>query len=606
MRFRQRLVQISDNEDMRRFLGTVLAWIGGITIFFLVIVFVIATFARSTKARIPAKTILEANFETNLLEDAPNDPLAKLQGVRTPVLRDVVDALGKAKDDAKVVGLIARIGSAPISMAQAQEIRDAVLAFREKKKFAIAYSETFGEFGPGNGAYYLATAFDEIWLQPSGDVGLLGLSAEAMFLRGTFEKLGITPRMDHRYEYKNAMNMYTDKKFTPAYKEAVSKVMTSTFSQMLKGIAQGRKLQESQVQALVDKGPYLGKEALNAKLVDGVAYRDEVYGKVKEKGGGAELLYLDKYLDRAGRPHESGSTVALIYGLGPVHRGKNGFDPLGGGASMGSDTVAGAFRQAIDDSSVKAILFRVDSPGGSYVASDTIWRETIRAKKAGKPVIVSMSSVAGSGGYFVAMAADKIVAQPGTITGSIGVLGGKMLTNGLWEKLGVSWDEVHTSQNSRMFSGTHDYTEEEWARFQAWLDRVYDDFTTKVADGRKLPKDKVLQIAKGRIWTGEDAKALGLVDELGGYDTAIKLVKQAIKVGDADNIRLRIFPRKKTTFEALTAMLEGEQGDSSESAQAEVAARMMTELRPFVKVLRALGAPEDRGVLAMPEFNLVR
>lgn len=591
---------------MRRFLGTVLAWIGGITIFFVVILFVIATFARSGKRGVPSKTILEVNLETNLVEDAPDEPFAKLQGAHTPVLRDVVDALDKAKDDSRVTGLIARIGSAPLSMAQAQEIRDAILSFREKKKFAIAYSETFGEFGPGNGAYYLATAFDEIWLQPSGDVGLLGLTAEAMFVRGTLDKLGLVPRMDHRYEYKNAMNMYTDKKFTPAYKEAMTKIMTSTFSQMLKGIAQGRKLQESQVQGLVDKGPFLGKEALDAKLIDGVAYRDEVYAKAKEKSAGAELLYLDKYLDRAGRPHQSGSTVALIYGLGAVHRGKSGFDPTGSGPSMGSDTVAAAFRQAIDDKSVKAILFRVDSPGGSYVASDSIWRETIRAKKAGKPVIVSMSSVAGSGGYFVAMAADKIVAQPGTITGSIGVLGGKQLTNGLWDKLGVSWDEVHTSQNSRMFSGTHDYTEEEWARFQAWLDRVYDDFTTKVADGRKLPKEKVLQIAKGRIWTGEDAKGIGLVDELGGYPAAIKLVKQAIKVGDTDDIHLRVFPRKKTTFEALSALLEGDQSDSSESRQAEVAARMITELQPVFKVLRAINGAEDRGVLAMPDFNLVR
>jgi protease-4 len=591
---------------MRKLLGTLLAWIGGITVFLVVILFVIATVARSSKSGVPSRVILEVNLETSMVEDAPDDPFAKLQGARIPVLRDIVEALDKAKDDSRVAGIVARIGAVPLSMAQAQEIRDAILAFRDKKKFAIVYSETFGEFGPGNGAYYLATAFDEIWLQPSGDVGLLGLNAEAMFVRGTLDKLGLVPRMDQRYEYKSAMNMYTDKKFTPAGKEATTKVMTSTFAQLVKGIAQGRKLQESQVTALIDKGPFLGKEALDAKLIDGVAYRDEVYAKVKEKGSGAELLYLDKYLDRAGRPHQSGPTVALIYGLGAVHRGKSGFDPLGSGPSMGSETVAAAFRQAIDDKSVKAILFRVDSPGGSYVASDTIWRETMRAKKAGKPVIVSMSSVAGSGGYFVAMAADKIVAQPGTITGSIGVLGGKQLTNGFWEKLGISWDGVHTSANARMFSGTHDFTEEEWARFQAWLDRVYDDFTTKVADGRKMPKDKVHQVAKGRIWTGEDAKALGLVDELGGYATALKLAKQAIKVGENEDVRLRVFPRKKTTLEAITALLEGDQSDSSESKQAEFSARLITELRPVFQVLRAMGVNDDRGVLAMPELKLVQ
>ena len=179
-------------------------------------------------------------------------------------------------------------------------------------------------------------------------------------------------------------------------------------------------------------------------------------------------------------------------------------------------------RAAAADKDVKAILFRVDSPGGSYVASDTIWREVVNARKAGKPVIVSMGDLAGSGGYFVAMAADKIVAQPGTITASIGVLGGKMLTSGLWDKVGLTWDEVHQGNNATMFTGTQDYTPAEWARFEAWLDRVYVDFTGKVAEGRKLPKEKVLEIAKGRIWSGQDAKNLGLVDELGGYDTALE------------------------------------------------------------------------------------
>src|SRR5262249_6339295 len=269
----------------------------------------------------------------------------------------------------------------------------------------------------------------EIYLQPSGDIGLTGLIAENPFLRGTLEKLGVVPRLDHRHEYKNAMNLFTKRKFTPAHKEATAKLVGSIFGQMVRGVSEGRHLQEEQVRALVDRGPYLGQEAVEAKLVDGLAYRDEVYDKVKAKAGaGAKLLFLSEYLDRAGRPHEKGQTVALIYGVGGVSRGKDDFDPLTGGSTMGSDTVAAAFRDAVASKDVKAILFRVDSPGGSYVASDTIWRETVRAKKAGKPVIVSMGNVAASGGYFVAMAADKIVAEPATITASIGVLAGKMLT----------------------------------------------------------------------------------------------------------------------------------------------------------------------------------
>lgn len=588
---------------MRKFIGKILAWIGGLVVIGVVFIMVVATFARSSKGKVPAHTILEVNLETAVLEDEPDDPFAKLVGQSTPVLRDIVEALKKAEDDTRVAGLVARIGAAPMSMADAQEIRNAVAAFRAKKKFAIAFGETFGEFGPGNTSYYLATAFDEIWLQPSGDVGLTGLVMEGMFLKGTFDKLGIVPRMDHRFEYKNAMNTYTEKKFTAAHREAMEKIRDSFFDQMADGIAKGRKLTVDQVKALVDKGPFLGKEAVDAKLVDGIAYRDEVFEKVKQKGpAGAEMLYLSKYLDRAGRPHDSGPVVALIHGTGGVTRGKSEYSP-GGGGTMGSETVTAAFRDAIRDKNVKAILFRVDSPGGSYVASDAIWRETIRAKKAGKPVIVSMGSVAGSGGYFVAMAADKIVAQPGTITGSIGVLGGKLLTNGLWDKLGVSWDEVHAGQNSRMFSTTADYSKEEWDRFQQWLNRVYEDFTSKVAEGRKLPKEKVQQIAKGRIWSGADAKSIGLVDDLGGYDVALKHVRQAIKIKDTDTVTLRTYPRKRTPLEALTAKLSGDEGESSEAKQAELMLKMIESVRPVMKVMKSIDATQH-DVLSMPEIRV--
>jgi protease-4 len=590
-------------------IGRVLAVIGALTLVFIVAIFLIATFARAGKGTIASKTILEIDLETELREQEPNDPFARLAGKSTPVLRDIVDALEKARTDDRVAGLIAHMGAAPLSMAQAQEIRDAVLNFRSGKKFAVAFSETFGEFGPGNSAYYLATGFDEIYLQPSGDIGLTGLRMEAMFLRGTFDKLGMVPRFDQRYEYKSAMNTYTDKKMTPAFREAMDAIIQSMYGQVVRGIASGRKISEESVKAAVDQGPILGKAALPLKLVDGVAYRDEVFEKVKAKAGsGSQLLYLQKYLDRAGRPHTKGPVVALIYGDGAVMRGKSSFDPLGGSSTMGSDTVAGAFRDAIRDKDVKAILFRVDSPGGSYVASDAIWRETKRARQAGKPLIVSMSSVAGSGGYFVAMAADKIVAQPGTITGSIGVLGGKFVMNGLFDKLGLSFDDVERGQHAGMFSSTEDFSPDEWAKFQAWLDRVYQDFTTKVAEGRKLPKEKVLEIAKGRIWTGEDAKKIGLVDELGGYPTALKLVKEAIK--ETGDVRLRIYPKQKSTVEALMAQLTGEeQGESSESAATVSTATLgsgMEELRPVLRLLKALSPREaDAGVLAMPPVRFV-
>ncbi|MCI0655958.1 MAG: signal peptide peptidase SppA [Acidobacteria bacterium] len=577
----------------------ILAVIGGLVILGCFVGLMAVALFQAGKGGVPPNTILEVNLEQGIIEDVPDDPFAAFTLKDTPVMRDVVEALQKGGDDDRVTGLVARVGAAPLGMAQLQELRNAVLAFRAKKKPAVAFAETFGEFGPGGGSYYLATAFDEIWLQPSGDIGLTGVILESPFLRGTLDKLGVKPRMDHRAEYKNAMNFYTDKKYDPYYKEAMEKLMTSWFSQLTRGISESRHLTQAQIVSLVDRGPFLGKEAQEAGLVDGLAYRDEVYAKVKKKAGaGAKFLYLSEYLKRAGRPNSSGKTIALIYGVGAVARGDGGYSPFSGEEVMGSDHVTAAFREALKDSSVKAILFRVDSPGGSYVASDAIWRETIRAKKAGKPVVVSMGNLAGSGGYFVAMAADKIVAQPGTITASIGVLGGKMLTLDFWDKLGLSWDNVHSSSNSTFWTGTHDYSPAEWDRFQAWLDRVYNDFTGKVAEGRNLPKQKVLQIAKGRIWTGEDAKGLGLVDELGGFPEALRLAKQAAKIPDKEEVNLKVYPPKKSPFQ----MLFEEGPHSSDPGEAAVAAlaRDMKQIQPYIRRIKMLALGPETGVLTMP------
>ncbi len=570
---------------MSKLIVRFLAILGALWLIGMVIVLVAVI---GMKGRVPSKTILEANFEQTFMEDVPDTPSAQLLLNEKQTLRDVVDAIDRGASDDRVVGMIARIGAARMGMAQTQEIRDAVQRFRAHKKFAVAYSETFGEFGPGNGAYYLATAFDHIYLQPSGDVGLTGIIMESPFIKGTLSKLGMTFHGDHRYEYKNALDFFTETKYTGPHKEATTAIMTSWFNQMKDGICQARKIAPEKFQALVDAGPYLGKEAVTAQLVDAIAYRDEVYNDVKSKAGdGAELLYLDKYLGRAGRPHDRGKTVALVFGVGEVTRGKSDYDPVRDSQNMGSDTVAGAIRAAAEDKDVKAILFRVDSPGGSYVASDAIWREVVRARQAGKPVIVSMGNLAGSGGYFVAMAADKIVAEPGTITASIGVLGGKMLTSGLWDKVGLSWDEVHQGENATMFTGTHDYTPAEWERFQAWLDRVYVDFTSKVADGRKLPKEKVLEIAKGRIWSGQDAKNLGLVDELGGYDTALKLAKKAAGVPEGEDVKIVVYPRAKTFFQSV---IERRGPDNSDKeAVGQTLAKILAVVQPVARQLDAAG-----------------
>jgi protease-4 len=582
---------------MKKFLIILLALIGALVIAGLIMAAGVAAITMTSKGGVSKATVLEIDFEQLIVEYVRDEPFSKILHGKQLTTRDVVDALAKASEDERVVGIVARVGNGAMGLAQIQEIRDAVIRFRESGKMAVAYGETFGEVGPGNGAYYLATAFDEIYLQPSGDVGLTGLMYESPFISGALEKLGLAPRMDHRYEYKNAMNLYTETEFTEAHREAMQTLVDSQFEQMVKGITVGRNLDETEVRTLIDRGPYLGQEAVDAGLVDDLLYRDQVYEMVREGAGErADFLFLSTYLARAGRPNTRGETVALIYGVGAVARGSSEFDPLFGEGTMGSDTVTAAFRAAIQDDDVAAIVFRVDSPGGSYVASDAIWRETVRARDAGKPVIVTMGNVAGSGGYFVAMWADKIIAQPGTITASIGVLGGKFLTAGLWEKLGLTWDEVHTSEHSTMWTGTRDYLPTEWARFQAWLDRVYADFTAKVAEGRGMTQEEVHEIAKGRIWTGEDALEIGLVDELGGFHAAFRAAREAAGLEADDAIRVRVYPRPRSAFEVLF----DEGGESSEpSAQLAVALRLLEVARPAARLARRVGLIEDRGALTM-------
>lgn len=544
-------------------------------------------------------TILELDLTHPLPEADPAGALPRPGGPGggRPTLREAVEAVERAGADPRVVALFARLGGPPGGLGRIQEIRDAVAAFRATGKPAVAFSETFGEFSPGTGAYYLATAFDQIVLQPSGDVNLTGLMAAATFVRGALDKLGVAARLDHRREYKTAMNLLTETGFTPAHRESLGQLVRSQFDQIVRGVAEGRNVPEAAVAGLVDRGPFLGPDALEAGLVDRLAYRDQVIADLEERAGaGAQVLPLARYarLTRPGR--RRGDRVALIMGVGGIRRGRSGGpNPLDRGRpSMGSDTVSAAFRAAIDDRRVKAILFRVDSPGGSYVASDVIWRQVVRAREAGKPVIVSMGDVAGSGGYFVAAAADKIVAQPGTITGSIGVFAGKAVTAGLRAKLGLSTDEVHAGSQATMWSDALDYTPAGWEKLQAFLDRAYEDFTTKVATGRGLDPDAMPGVAEGRVWTGAQAKELGLVDQLGGYRTALALVRQAIGRPEGAPLRLEVFPRRRS----LLDLLRPGRGRSGDEAAATLP--LLGDASPLAGRL-GLG---EAATLAMPPFEL--
>jgi protease-4 len=583
---------------MRRVLGRILATIGAVVVGLAVLG---AGSRLLWRGRVPARTIVEVDLDGPLAEYVPDDPLAGLLHGRRPRLRDVLDALQRAAGDDHVLALVGHISTGPGGLGQIQELRDAVTAFRAGGKRAVAFGEAFGESGPGNGAYYLATGFGEIYLQPSGDIGLTGLMAESPFVRGTLDKLGIVPRFGARGEYKTAVNMFTERRYTEAHREATSRIVASQFGQIVRGISAARNLPEADVRAIVDRAPLSAQQALEAHLVDGLAYRDEVYAKLEGGGEKPTRVPLLRYLDRAGPPPAHGDTVALIHGAGTIQRGKSGIDPLSGDVSMGSDTVSTAFRTALEDADVKAIVFRIDSPGGSYVASDTIWREVSRARAAGKPVVVSMGNVAASGGYFVAMPADRIVAQPGTITGSIGVFSGKVLLPAFWEKLGVTWDEVHTGANSTMWSTLLDFSPGERARFEAELDRVYDDFTSKAAEGRKLSKERVLEIAQGRIWTGEDALGIGLVDALGGYSEALRLVRETLGLAPDAPLRLQPFPPARGLVATIVERFFAPPDDDTDEEPAAVTLRAALEaVHSVTRALRAVGLLADQGPLLVP------
>jgi protease IV len=493
--------------------------------------------------------VLELDLTESLLIEPPRDPLTAARSRRRPRLDDIIDGLRRAETDPDVHAVIVKLGGSPFGMALAQELREVFVRFSRTGKPVVAWAETFGEFGPGSVGYYLASACDEVWIQESGDLCLTGVGTVATFLRDALDRVGIDVELGQRYEYKNAANTFTEQSMTPAHREAVTRLVTSIAEQLVDGVAAGRSLAPERVRELIDQSPLSAGDAHSAGLVDHVGYRDEVYDAVRRRVGGTmRLRFVGRYRHSAtaalsnrvaGR---AGAKVALIYGTGGIRVGRSGRSPLGG-TSMGSNTVSAAFRSAVADADVKAIVFRVDSRGGSYVASDTIRREVVLARRAGKPVIVSMGEVAGSGGYFVAMAADTVLAQPTTLTGSIGVFGGKAVLDGLLTRIGIGTDPVADGANALMFSSRRRYDEGQLALLEGWLDRVYDDFTAKVAADRGLSREHVHDVARGRVWTGADAREHRLIDDFGGLSAAVELARRRAGLAPRDDtVDIRVFP----------------------------------------------------------------
>ncbi len=537
---------------MRRFFLRFFAFVGlGFTLAGLVLLILVVRAV--SPEPLPRAAVVELDLERGLVEDVPDDPFLLALDRRRLSVRDVVEGLERAAEDDRVRGLMVRVGSGALGLAVVEELRSAVEEFRESGKPAVLFSETFGELGPGLGGYYLATAFDEIVLQPSGDIGLAGMAIEIPFFQGTLEWAGIRAQGDQREEYKGVLDIFTQDGLEEPAREAFSHLLDGLFQEVVNAVAETRGLEESEVRTLLTQGPFLAQEAQELELVDRLAYRDEVKDDLRDRlGEEVSFVSFRSYRDRADAVWDGGDRVALIYGTGPVHRGESGLDPfMGGGGSMGSETVGRAFREAIDDDDVRAIVFRVDSPGGSYVGSDVIHREVIRAREAGKPVVVSMSNVATSGGYLVSASADRIIAQPSTLTGSIGVAAGKAVLEEMWEKLRVSWDGVDVGGNSGMWSSTRPFDEEEWARVETILDTIYEEFRRKVEVGRGMDSDAVREAARGRVWTGRQAMDLGLVDGLGGLSAALAAVREELELDPGASLDVRRYPEPRPLLQLL-------------------------------------------------------
>jgi protease-4 len=464
-----------------------------------------------------------------------DDPLARLRARGSHQLAPTLRALHQAAADPKVAGLIAKLGPA-LPWAAMQELRLGVMAFAAGGKPTVAWAESFGEGAADMAGYVLATAFGEIWLQPGGGLGMLGVGIETTFLRGALDRLGVEPQLEQRYEFKNAADQLMRSEFTEAHRFSLDRISESLYEQAILAIADGRGIVGEKVRELADSGPRTAAEALAVGLVDALGYRDQAYDAIRSQvGAEPDLLFADQWRPRRRRPFSDGlplphkrnrnkEYVALVEVRGAIGSGRTRRSPLG--RQVGSDSISAALRASAQDDDAKALVLRVDSPGGSAVASDTIWREVCRVRETGKPVVVSMGEAAASGGYYIACAADVIFALPSTITGSIGVFGGKVVVRDLLDRVGLSTGSVFHGARSLMFSSRRGFSAEERERLAVTIDAIYDDFVAKVAQGRRRPLAEIEAIARGRVWTGADALKVGLVDQLGGLAAATALARE--------------------------------------------------------------------------------
>jgi protease-4 len=582
--------------------------IGGIlAVLILVVVIGIAAIVsvfRRGEPTIRDNSLLTLRVAGSLPDYSPDDPFKKYFGGPDQSLTGLVMQFKKAKADSRIKAVLLDIDMSGVGWGKAEELRDAIADFRTSGKPVYAYVEL-----GLNKEYYIAIACDKIYVAPPGELFINGLAADVMFFRGSLDKLGIYPDIFQIGKYKSAGDMFTQKEMTEAHREYINSLLDDLFGRYVNAIAQARHKTPDEVRALIDNAPYNAAKAKEAGLIDEAAYRDDVEKQIKSSLGYKEAdtftpvrgsEYRDVSPESLGL--NKGERIAVIYASGDIGSGSSQNSPSGD-QSIGSDTVSKALNDAAGDKTIKAIVLRVDSPGGSGLASDIIWH-AVEAANQKKPVVVSMSDVAASGGYYISAAASKIIAQPSTITGSIGVVAGKPVMRGFYDWLGISNEYVLRGKTAGMFRETEKFSDEERAKFEEWIKNTYyDDFIPKVAKGRKKDAQSIDSVGQGRVWTGSQAKERGLVDEFGGLDRAIEAAKELAKIPANKGVERVIFPYPQTFLQQLLSTTD-ENANTKIEQQRAIAASLPEDARRALRFMAMMDRMRNGETMLVMPFDL--
>lgn len=558
---------------------------------------------RQSEPSIENNSVLALRVAGSLPDYVPNDPLRKLFGNTDQSLSNLILQFKKAKADDRIKVIILDITMSGAGWGKSEEIRDAIADFRSSGKPVYAYMEYATDR-----EYYLASACDKIYLAPPGELFINGLAADVMFFRGSLDKLGIYPDMVQIGKYKTAVETFTRKDMSDANREFMNTLLDDLFGRYVDTVAKARGKSSDEMRTIIDDAPYSAAKAKEMGLIDGVGYRDEIEKELKTKLGYKESdeLRVVKGSTYSGIEPESlgldkGEKIAVIYATGDIGSGKSENSP-GGNQSIGSDTLSKAVKDAGDDKSIKAIVIRVDSPGGSGLASDIIWH-AVEVAKAKKPVVVSMSDVAASGGYYIATGAHKIIAEPSTITGSIGVFAGKPVVKGFYDWLGISNEYILRGKQAGMFRESEKFTPEERTKFEELIKKTYyEDFVPKVAKGRNKTPEYIDSIAQGRVWTGAQGRERGLVDEFGGLDRAVEVAKELAKIPKDKGVHRVVLPYPRTFLQELLS--QGDETRIQAKQQQAVLAALPDDARRAVRYMALLDRMQKGESSLLMPFDL--